>query len=168
MGIQPEIPTGTETIRFIPKSEVPAGKTVTYLRIVAADTPHKAKNTRIRFTVGGNLLTYNGNASTKTADLTTVKIVLNSIVSTPGAKCLTADLKDFYLNTRLDKCEYMCIPVSQIPQNVMDQYKLTHLIHDGYVYTEISGGMYGLSQAGTITNKRLVTTLKSHDYNQME
>ena len=103
-GIHPEIPTGTETIRFIAKSDVPTGKTITYLRVVAAATPHKAKGKRIRFTVGDNLVTYHGNASTKTADLATVKIVLNSIVSTLGAKCLCADLKAFYLNTRLDNC----------------------------------------------------------------
>ena len=157
---------GTETIRFIEKNAIPKGKTITYLRIVAADTPHKAKSKRIRFTVGGNLLTYNGNASTKTADLTTVKIVVNSIVSTPGAQCLTADHKDFYLNTRLD-CEYMRIPVTQIPPNVMGQYKLASLVADRYVYVEISGGMYGLIQADATANCKLVSTHATQGYHHM-
>jgi hypothetical protein len=167
-GMPPDIPEGTDTIRFIAKSAVPPGKTVTYLRIVAADTPHKAKSKRIRYTVGGNLLTYEGNASTKTADLTTCKILFNSIVSTPGCKCLTADLKDFYLNTRLETNEYMRIPVADIPPQVMEHYNLKPLIQDGYVYVEIGGGMYGLIQAGAIANKKLVKTLLDNDYHQME
>ena len=60
----------------------------------------------------------------------------------------------------------MRIPVAQIPQNVMDQYKLASLIVDGYVYVEISGGMYGLIQAGAIANRKLVSTLAAHDYHQ--
>ena len=61
----------------------------------------------------------------------------------------------------------MRIPVMQIPQNVMDQYKLANLIADGHVYVEITGGMYGLIQAGTIANRELVSTLATHGYHQM-
>jgi hypothetical protein len=104
-----------------------------------------------------------GNASTKTPGLT----IVNSIVSTPGAQCLTADLKDFYLNTRLDDCEYMRIPVTQIPQNVIDQNKIASLIVNGHVYIETSGVIYGLIQAGAIANRKLASTLATHGFHQM-
>jgi hypothetical protein len=57
--------------------------------------------------VGGNLIDYPGDVSTKTADLTTAKILFNRILSTPKAKFMGIDLKNFYLNTPLDCYEYM-------------------------------------------------------------
>ena len=52
---------------------------------------------------------YPGDASTPTADLLTVKLLLNSIISTPNAKFMTMDNKDFYLNTLMARYhhEYM-------------------------------------------------------------
>ena len=44
---------------------------------------------------------------------------------------------------------------------------LANLIVDGHVYVEISGGMYGLLQASTIANRKLVSTLATHGYHQM-
>ena len=42
---------------------------------------------------------YNGPITTETADITTVKILLNSTISTPGAKFCCFDIKNFYLRT---------------------------------------------------------------------
>jgi hypothetical protein len=50
---------------------------------------------------------YPGNAGTPTADLLTVKIPINSIISTAGKKIMTMDIKDFYLNTPMARYEYM-------------------------------------------------------------
>jgi hypothetical protein len=50
-----------------------------------------------RITMGGNLINYPGNCRTPTADLLTVKLLLNSIISTSNAKFITLNLKDFYL-----------------------------------------------------------------------
>jgi len=65
------------------------------LRIVAAYRPEKDNPRRIRFTVGGNLIEYLGKTSTKATDITTVKILFNSVLSTDGARFITLDLKDF-------------------------------------------------------------------------
>jgi hypothetical protein len=40
-GRQPTMPTGTDTIFFIHKHNIPKGKKATYLRIVCDDRPHK-------------------------------------------------------------------------------------------------------------------------------
>jgi hypothetical protein len=45
--------------------------------------------------MGGNLVNYPGNCGTPTANLLTVKLLLNSIISMPNAKFMTLDLKDF-------------------------------------------------------------------------
>jgi hypothetical protein len=56
---------------------------------------------------GGDSVHYPSNTSTSTANLLTIKILINSIISTAGAKFMTMDIKDFYLNTLMARCEYM-------------------------------------------------------------
>ena len=158
------MPTGTNTMFFIPVNAIPKDKKPTYLKIVAAFRPEKANPRRVRFTVGGDRITYDGDVSTKTADLSTVKTLLNSVISTPGARFMTGDLKDFYLNTPMAEYEYMRIPVSVIPESIMLEYNLAELVHNNHVYVEIRKGMYGLPQAGRIANDRLTAFLAPHGY----
>ena len=95
---------GTNTIFFIDRADVPAErwKDVTYGRVVVNYRPEKSDPYRTRLTVGGNLIVYPGDCGTPTVDLLTVKLLLNSVVSTPGAKFMTIDIKDFYLNTPME------------------------------------------------------------------
>ncbi len=88
---------GTDTCLFIPKSLVPAYKCPTYDRICCNYQPQKEEKHRVRLTVGGNQIDYPCNKSTPTADLTTAKLLINSTISTPGAKFLGIDLAVFYL-----------------------------------------------------------------------
>ena len=90
-------------MHFIPHTAKPADRKATYLRIVSALRPHKKESKRIRFTCGGNRVDYQGNVSTPTSDITTVKILLNSVVSTPEAKFMTVDIKDFYLESPMER-----------------------------------------------------------------
>jgi hypothetical protein len=157
---------GTDNIHFIPVSAIPQGRKVTYLKIVAADKPHKANKRCVHFTVGGDRVDYKGDVSTKTADLTTAKCLFNSVISTSGAKFMTADIKDFYLNTPMNRYEYMCIPEKDIPATIMTQYNLAPLLHNGAVYIKIRKGMYGLPQAGRIANDQLLVFLAQDGYHQ--
>ena len=158
--------TGTNTIKFISADQIPKDKKATYLRIVAAYRPEKENPPQICFTVGGNLIFYPGNTSTKAADIVTVKIFINSTLSTPNAKFMTIDIKDFYLNTPMEEYEYMRIPVSIIPDDIIKQYNLRPLIHNRVVYVEIQKGMYGLPQAGKIANNQLIKLLKPHGFEE--
>ena len=63
-------------------------------RIVCNKRPKKAEANRKRVTVDGSRITINRDMSTPAADLQTVKLLLNSIVSTPNANFLGLDLKD--------------------------------------------------------------------------
>jgi hypothetical protein len=73
-----------------------AGHTWTYARIVVNYRPQKEDPNRIRIAVGGNLITYKGNTLTRTADLTTSKLLWNSVLSTEGARYMCLNIKNFY------------------------------------------------------------------------
>jgi hypothetical protein len=74
---------GTNTMFFIPHTDIPKNKKPTYLQVVAAFRPEKSDPKQIRWTVGGDCIFYAADVSTKTADLTTPKILFNSVLSTP-------------------------------------------------------------------------------------
>jgi hypothetical protein len=57
-----------------------------YARVIVDFCPQKADPHRVRITASGNLINYPGELSTQTADLTTPKLMWNSILSIPGAK----------------------------------------------------------------------------------
>jgi hypothetical protein len=163
-GNPPHSTTGSQTMHFIAHNAIPPGRKATYLRIVASIRPQKAEPKRIRFTVGGNLVQYPGKVSTPTADITTAKILFNSVLSTPAAKFMCIDIKDFYLGTPMARYEYMRIPVPNIPPTIMAHYQLAPLIHSNSVTVEIRKGMYGLPQAGILAHDRLVEHLAAHGY----
>ena len=147
--------TGSNTIHFIHPSQKLANRTATYLRIVANYRPQKKDPYRIRFTVGGNRIEYPGNVSTPTAELATVKLHLNSVISVVNSSYMTIDIKYYYFGTPMNRYEYMRIPVKHIPQDIMDQYNLHDLIENSHVLVEIRKGMYGLPQADLIAQERL-------------
>ncbi len=60
----------------------------------------------------------------------------------------------------------MRISTEVIPESVMDYYKLHDKVHNGFVYVRISGGMYGLKQAGRIANDALCERLDDIGYHQ--
>lgn len=155
---------GTDTIFFIPHTAKPADRKATYVNIVCAHNANKVEPYRVRLTAGGDQVDYPGYVSTPTVDITTVKIHLNAVLSTPGARYMTFDLKNFYLNTPLDRYEYMRIPVTAIPPSIMEQYQLAPLIHNGYVMVEIRKGIYGLPQAGILANELLIQRLALGGY----
>jgi hypothetical protein len=51
--------------------------------------------------MGGNLINYPDDVGTPAANLLLIKIFLNSIMSTKGAKFANADLANFYFMTPL-------------------------------------------------------------------
>ncbi len=61
---------------------------------------------------------------TPTADLLTVKLLLNSVILTKGAKFMCLDIKDFYLNTPLACPEYLRMRLDTFPEDVIQHYNL--------------------------------------------
>ncbi len=66
---------GTNSVFVMTHNEIDIAKAAgykwTYAKIVANYRPQKEDPNQIRIAVGGNLITYKGNTSTRTADLTT-------------------------------------------------------------------------------------------------
>jgi hypothetical protein len=158
------MPIGYERMWYIYHHELPKGRKTAHSRFVASEQPHKVESKRIRLAVGGNQIDYPGRVSTPTAGITTAKLLFNSVISTPNARLTVFDLKDFYLRTPMECYEYMRIPLSSIPQSIIEQYALLKYVHNGHVLVEISKGMYGLPQAGILTYEQLVRHLHSSGY----
>jgi len=69
--------------------------------------------------------------------MSTVKMHLQSVLSTPGAQYMTLDISDFYLATPMEEYEYGRLKVDYIPEATMKKYNLHNLVSNGYVYIQI-------------------------------
>eukprot|EP00804_Cyclotella_cryptica_P023186 CCRYP_000381-RA/>CCRYP_000381-RA protein AED:0.13 eAED:0.11 QI:0/0/0/1/0.33/0.25/4/0/1130 len=160
---------GTNTIVFISKCDIPSDRwrDVTYGRIVANFRPKKDDPHSIQLTVGGNHINFPGDCGIPIANLLTTKDLLNSVVSTVGARFMTIDIKDFYLNTPMARPEFMPLKLSNMPNNIIEHYALhTIATEDGFVYIGIQKGMYILPQAGIIAQQLLEKRLAAEGYHQ--
>ncbi len=164
-----QLATMTKTILFLTKPEIPqAGcKEITYGCIVCTYRSKKRDSYQTRITMGGNLVNYPYNCSTPTANLLTVKLMLNSIISTPNAKFMTIDLKDFYVNTPISQYEYFRMKLDLFPQDVINEYGLQNTIDtDGNIFCEVKQGMYGLPQARILAQELITKRLLKAGYIQ--
>jgi hypothetical protein len=139
---------GTDMCFLIKLTNIPTDRHITYGKIVCDYKPHKKEKERVRLTVGGDRLDYSGDVATSTADITTFKILINSTLSTKDAAMTMMDIKNYYLGTPLPRFEYMKMPLSRFPEEIVQKYNLNALAVDCWVYVEIQKGIYGLKQAG--------------------
>ena len=118
----------------------------------------------MRLTNGGYRIDYPYDISTPVADLTTIKIHLNSVISTPKAKLFCTIIRNFYLNNNLPSPEYTRLPIAIIPQEIISEYNLLPLVNNGFVYILIQKGLYGLPHAGKLANDELIKHLVHFGY----
>ena len=107
---------------------------------------------------------YPGEITTRTADLTTSKILWNSVLSTDGAEFMGIDIKNFFPAAPLDRYEYMKMPLKVFPQHTIEQYNLINKAKNGFVYLEIRRAIYGLPCSGALANKLLRERLDPAGY----
>jgi hypothetical protein len=100
----PRVSEETNTFIFIHHKDIPHNCkcNVMYAQVCVNYCPEKEDPNRTQVTMGSNLLQYPGDCGTPTVDMITVKLHLNSIISTKNTRYCTIDLKDFYLNTPMD------------------------------------------------------------------
>ena len=148
--------TETQTMRFIPWSQKPKSRKVSYYnpQTRVKVKQNGTKEYRVRGTYGGDISDYIGPTSAQTADMPSIKILMNDVVSDEG-KFMSIDIKDFYLGTPMKRNEYMRIHLSQIPIESQIKYINEGLVHEGHVLVEISKGIYGLTQAGLLAQEQL-------------
>ena len=161
---------GMDVCKFLPKSDIPKHKKVTYPRTVVAYRPEKIDNPyRTRITAGGDQLDYDGETSTNSASMTTIKIHQNSVLSTAGTRYTTADAGNMYLASMLREPQYVRFKLRQVPQSIQEQYQLQDIVDNaGYVYAKINKAMYGLKESGRIANEDIVDHLAMHVYHESQ
>ena len=124
----------------------------------------KDEKHQTRLTVGGNLIVCLFGVSAPTSDLTMAKLLFNSVISTPGARFITLDLKNFYLGTPVPEARYMKMKIDILPEDIIAKYNLRNIVHNGWVYIKIKQGMYGLKESGVLANKLLKERLSTYGY----
>ena len=158
---------GNDVMDFISKSAVPFGKIVTYARMVCDFRPLKEEQFRLRLTVGGDRLHYPDDATSPAASLLETKLLINSTISqsSRGARFMTLDIKDFFLQTQMPNCEYMRIHNKYFIGDLRKKYKIDSIVaEDGFVYCKIKKGMYGLRQAARLAHDDLKIHLAQYGY----
>jgi hypothetical protein len=75
--------------------------------------------------MGGNLFNNSSDCGTPTIDLLTVKLLLNSIISTPNAKFMSINIKDVYLKTPMTCYKYFQMKLELFPEDVIEEYNLS-------------------------------------------
>ena len=159
--------TGTDTMEFVRKENVPKNKKVTYANFVCDYRPLKTEKHRVRMTIGGDRLDYPDETASPAASLIETKLILNSVISDAkkGARFMTMELKDHFLQTVMKEAEYMRIHKRFLTEEIRHQYKTDDLVAvDGYIYCKIKRGMYGLKQAARLAYDLIKQRLAPYRY----
>ena len=120
----------------------------------------------MRIVVGGDRLSYPDDPASPAASLLDTKMIINSTISDSkrGARFMSADLKDHFLASPMNRPEYMKIPYKYFPDDIIQKYNLQNKVSNGYIYIKIKKGMYGLKQAALLAYNKLVQHLAPHGY----
>lgn len=126
---------------------------------------------RVRGTYGGNIQHSSLPLSAHVAEMEVVKALLHSIASDRAqhkyANFAHFDIKDFYLAAPLPQPEYIRLTKAQLPPEILKEFDLYKYRDDkGSILFEISKSLYGLRQAGRVSQDRLLAHLAKHGYSQ--
>jgi hypothetical protein len=140
-------------------------KEIIYTKVVCEIQEGKDDKNCTRITVKGYLIFYPGNTVTNMPLLKLIKLMLNSVISCKGAKFLTINIKNFYLDMPMVDPEYIHIKITDISKEFILEYGLAGKEdHNGWIYFEIQCGCYGLPQAGILANNLLCGRLEKEGY----
>lgn len=105
----------------MPESRI---KDVTYGSFVCTIRLEKDEKNRTRFVIGGDQINFTEDVATPAAKMMVAKLLFNSVVSTKGAKFMTTDISNVYLNTPLTRPEYLQLKLTNIPDKIIKEYDL--------------------------------------------
>ena len=117
--------------------------------------------------VGGDKLVYDSDAGSPATDMLETKLLFNSTISNAkhGARFMSLDLKDMFLQSKMEKFEYMWIPYKYFPKDIINRYNLSKKVtSNGKVYVKINCGMYGLKQAAILAYETVTKLLTDAGY----
>ena len=123
---------------------------------------------RVRGTAGGDRLHCPHPVSTPAASLSLVNVLLNAVVS-EDAFFGSLDLTDFYLGTDLPTPSFVKIYTATFPRDTLSSLSpLSYLQHGAngkeYILFRIAKTMYGLKEAGILSNHRVTSILRQSGF----
>ena len=140
---------------------------ITYYNPVCKEKvlPNNVYQARVRGTLGGDRTNYPGHVSSHVAAMPAIKILLNAVVS-EDANFMTIDIKDYFIMHALDRPEFVRVPLRSIPNDIRKEFDLDKYSIKGHVYFRASKTIYGLPQAGLLSEVSLIKLLRNNDYIQ--
>jgi hypothetical protein len=153
-------------MHWVRSGKVPDGCKATYANPVGRIKTVDGKRVfRVRLTYGGNQSSFDGARSSQTVEYTTVKCLLNAVV-TENADHITLDLEDFYLFTDLTEPEYMRMPLALIPISLRKELGMQDLPDNTSILWKVVKGLYGMPQAGLLAKLELNKLLAANGYHE--
>jgi hypothetical protein len=99
-----------------------------------------------------------------TADTTLVKLLINSAISDPNAELSTIDVDDFYLNTLLKYLAFLWVPLRYLPYKTRLWLGVADRPLSEKILFQVHTALYGMDDAGRLSQDQLVAHLHSHGY----
>jgi hypothetical protein len=162
------------TLRPIYSSEIPKGEKVAYYNQQVKEKEviidgQRYVDARVRGTLGGDRLDYQGATSANTADYTLFKTLISATLHDvkyvdPNTRFISIDAVDYYLYSPMEEPAYMMVPIADIPEEIVDAYNLKKRAHNGKAYFKVLMSMYGHPAAGRLANKLLFKTIGHAGY----
>ena len=116
-------------------------KEISHVKVVCEVRLQKNDPNRTCIAVASNRISYPADVGKPTAPLDLVKLIINSVLSRPGARFACFDAANFYLQTpEIDQKEYVRIKFNNIPVKFREEYDLTPdspLVHHSWVYFSV-------------------------------
>ena len=143
-----QIVKGTGTFKVICFNNIPFEKrnAICNTRVVCEYRPENDDPSRTRITIAGGHILVTFDVSTPTVSLELVKQMINSVLSRQNARFAAFDIKKIYLDTPMEKLEYVRVNLEDIPQEFIEEYQLLENERHRWAYFEIVRGCYGLPQ----------------------
>ena len=113
----------TNTFRVIQYENIPVHEQIysCHTRVVRNVRHGKEDPSQTRITVNGGNINYNGDVATTTRYLELFKLMINGVLSRPGAKLECFDVKNFNIDTPLEEPECTQVKLTVIPQEFLDK-----------------------------------------------
>ena len=117
---------GTNNFRLIKFADIlqDRQKENCHSMVVCEVKPYKENPNRTRITVTGSQICYSGDVGTPTGSLELVKLIINSVLLRRNTRFVSFNLENFYLQTQMERSEYVRIKILDIPQEFIEEYDL--------------------------------------------
>ena len=102
--------------------------------VICEVKPHKEDPNRTRITAAGSQICYPWDVGTPTISIDLIKLIINSVLYRRNARFVSFDLKNFYLQTPMDRSKYVRIKFSDIPLEFIEEYDLSEASKNGWIY----------------------------------